>query len=202
MPQGVAVRVRVRACQVGDGPWWSAVTCHSSSVVEHSIRNRAVKGSIPFCGSGLCGRVLWCCGSNSVGRVSASQAEGRGFESRLPLVASANRTVRTPLREFRSGVFVIKPCHRVSLRRRTSSFATACRKGARNTAMRQSEIRLCPAHRVAVPQPPTEYRFCCRPRQPSLTVVTNREGVRRVVRITGICPRAANAVRTDEAVAI
>ncbi len=25
------------------------------------------------------------CGSNSVGRVSASQAEGRGFESRLPL---------------------------------------------------------------------------------------------------------------------
>ena len=25
--------------------------CHSSSVVEHSIRNRAVKGSIPFCGS-------------------------------------------------------------------------------------------------------------------------------------------------------
>jgi hypothetical protein len=26
---------------------------HSSSVVEHSIRNRAVKGSIPFCGSGM-----------------------------------------------------------------------------------------------------------------------------------------------------
>jgi hypothetical protein len=31
--------------------------CHSSSVVEHSIRNRAVKGSIPFCGSGGIGRV-------------------------------------------------------------------------------------------------------------------------------------------------
>jgi hypothetical protein len=28
------------------------------------------------------------CGSNSVGRVSASQAEGRGFESRLPLHSS------------------------------------------------------------------------------------------------------------------
>nr|DAR43277.1 MAG TPA: hypothetical protein [Caudoviricetes sp.] len=27
----------------------------------------------------------WKCGSSSVGRASASQAEGRGFESRLPL---------------------------------------------------------------------------------------------------------------------
>ena len=27
----------------------------------------------------------WKCGSSSVGRASASQAEGRGFEPRLPL---------------------------------------------------------------------------------------------------------------------
>ena len=34
---------------------------------------------------GLACRRCCDCGSNSVGRVSASQAEGRGFESRLPL---------------------------------------------------------------------------------------------------------------------
>ena len=57
MPQGVAVRVRARAC------WNSQVQVlvqvlvrglhhrHSSSVVEHPIRNRAVIGSIPICGS-------------------------------------------------------------------------------------------------------------------------------------------------------
>ncbi len=36
------------------------------------------------------GRTIWCavilCGSNSVGRVTAFQAVGRGFESRLPLL--------------------------------------------------------------------------------------------------------------------
>jgi len=36
-------------------------------------------------------------GSNSVGRVSASQAEGHGFESRLPLHPSL-RTVPLPVR--------------------------------------------------------------------------------------------------------
>ena len=44
VPQGVAVRIRARA-------WKYLVGCHSSSGVEHSIRNRAVVGSIPTCGS-------------------------------------------------------------------------------------------------------------------------------------------------------
>ena len=51
MPKGVTVRVRARA-------WWSvvvggpvSVTRQRSSVVEHSIRNRAVVGSIPTAGS-------------------------------------------------------------------------------------------------------------------------------------------------------
>jgi hypothetical protein len=50
---------------------------HRSSEVEHSIRNRAVVSSILTGGSVR--------GSSSVGRASASQAEGRGFEPRLPL---------------------------------------------------------------------------------------------------------------------
>ena len=33
------------------------------------------------------------CGSSSVGRASASQAEGRGFESRLPLFESVTLNV-------------------------------------------------------------------------------------------------------------
>jgi hypothetical protein len=63
---------------------------HSSSVVEHSIRNRAVVSSILTCGSrrssagsvALKGRP---CGRNSVGRMPASQAGRRGFESHRPL---------------------------------------------------------------------------------------------------------------------
>ena len=63
---------------------------HRSSVVEHSIRNRAVVGSNPTGGSAepvdvYLGTPRLACGSSSVGRASASQAEGRGFEPRLPL---------------------------------------------------------------------------------------------------------------------
>src|SRR5690606_31150614 len=63
---------------------------HRSSVVEHSIRNRAVVGSSPTGGSAepvavYLGTPRLACGSSSVGRASASQAEGRGFEPRLPL---------------------------------------------------------------------------------------------------------------------
>ena len=63
--------------------------CHRSSGVEHSIRNRAVVGSNPTGGSGQMGASRLDLqserGSSSVGRASASQAEGRGFEPRLPL---------------------------------------------------------------------------------------------------------------------
>jgi hypothetical protein len=55
---------------------------HSSSVVEHSIRNRAVIGSIPICGS-----LNERCGCSSVGRAPASQAGCRGFEPLHPLWA-------------------------------------------------------------------------------------------------------------------
>ena len=46
MPKGIAVRVRSRAL---DG--YFEETCHSSSGVEHPIRNRAVVSSILTCGS-------------------------------------------------------------------------------------------------------------------------------------------------------
>ena len=49
--------------------------------------------------------VGWCeCGSNSVGRVSASQAEGRGFESRLPLCYTKQR-LSPDLAMRRAGLF-------------------------------------------------------------------------------------------------
>lgn len=65
MPKGVAVRIRARAsivcvrqfrqaAAIRTVVWHrhQATRCrHSSSVVEHSIRNRAVVGSIPTCGS-------------------------------------------------------------------------------------------------------------------------------------------------------
>ena len=47
MPKGVSVRIRARARSCS-----SRLSRHSSSVVEHPIRNRAVVGSIPTCGSG------------------------------------------------------------------------------------------------------------------------------------------------------
>jgi hypothetical protein len=58
VPQGVTVRVRARACR--EAPCGSVVSTtvrthlpsrQRSSVVEHSIRNRAVVGSIPTAGS-------------------------------------------------------------------------------------------------------------------------------------------------------
>src|SRR5690625_8017712 len=78
---------------------------HRSSVVEHSIRNRAVVSSIPTGGSLMERQIGWrvshvargagsgyslaldlhkeILGSSSVGRASASQAEGSGFAPRL-----------------------------------------------------------------------------------------------------------------------
>ncbi len=68
---------------------------HRSSGVEHSIRNRAVLGSNPSGGSragtsATAAGSRSSCGSSSVGRASASQAEGRGFEPRLPLWTEVN----------------------------------------------------------------------------------------------------------------
>ena len=48
-------------------------------MVEQLTRNEQVVGPTPMGGSG--GQ----CGNSSVGRASASQAEGREFESRFPL---------------------------------------------------------------------------------------------------------------------
>src|SRR5690606_17164242 len=75
-----------------------------AQLVEHVTRNDGVVGSSPTGGS--LGRPCGCCsgdricliwweqwiarGSSSVGRASASQAEGRGFESRLPLSRRAS----------------------------------------------------------------------------------------------------------------
>ena len=39
-------------------------------------------------------------GSSSVGRALASQAEGRGFEPRLPLYPLSNHMLSRPLRDF------------------------------------------------------------------------------------------------------
>ena len=51
-----------------------------AQLVEQRIRNAWGGGSSPPIGS-----FTKVCGSSSVGRASASQAEGRGFEPRLPL---------------------------------------------------------------------------------------------------------------------
>ena len=59
-----------------------------AQLVEQRIRNAWVPGSSPGIGSkykGLLLKIDAVCGSSSVGRASASQAEGRGFEPRLPL---------------------------------------------------------------------------------------------------------------------
>ena len=39
----------------------------------------------------VCNFAVFFCGSSSVGRASASQAEGRGFEPRLPLKSLKHR---------------------------------------------------------------------------------------------------------------
>ena len=49
-----------------------------AQLVEQRIRNAWVGGSSPPIGSN--------CGNSSVGRALASQAEGHGFEPRLPLI--------------------------------------------------------------------------------------------------------------------
>ncbi len=72
-----------------------------AQLVEQRIRNAWVAGSSPAIGSFLTVKELGItktsltpliftrarplCGNSSVGRALASQAEGRGFESRLPL---------------------------------------------------------------------------------------------------------------------
>ena len=65
-----------------------------AQLVEQRIRNAWVAGSSPAIGSSLVFLIivskealgLFLCGNSSVGRALASQAEGRGFESRLPLI--------------------------------------------------------------------------------------------------------------------
>ena len=67
-----------------------------AQLVEQRIRNAWVAGSSPAIGSLELGvriegsdsfsfPVMGACGISSVGRALASQAEGRGFESRIPL---------------------------------------------------------------------------------------------------------------------
>ena len=63
-----------------------------AQLVEQRIRNAWVAGSSPAIGSlfhmesesGILA-LFSLCGFSSVGRALASQAEGRGFESRIPL---------------------------------------------------------------------------------------------------------------------
>ena len=54
-----------------------------------------VKGSTPFI-STVEIEMGFFCGSSSVGRASASQAEGRGFESRFPLEGVGRIRKETP----------------------------------------------------------------------------------------------------------
>ena len=54
-----------------------------------------VKGSTPFI-STVEIEMGFFCGSSSVGRASASQAEGRGFESRFPLKGVGRIRKETP----------------------------------------------------------------------------------------------------------
>ena len=71
-----------------------------AQLVEQRIRNAWVPGSSPGIGSSEAGErqrsffmfrfmieAITCRGISSVGRALASQAEGRGFESRIPLKA-------------------------------------------------------------------------------------------------------------------
>ena len=82
----------------GSSPLSSMDLATLAQLVEHIIRNDGVVGSSPTGGSygthrGRLGYPDWTvfCGSSSVGRASASQAEGRGFEPRLPLWRRARR---------------------------------------------------------------------------------------------------------------
>ena len=59
----------------------NVILADMAQLVEQRIRNAWVPGSSPGIGS-LFG---FCCGNSSVGRALASQAGGRGSESRLPL---------------------------------------------------------------------------------------------------------------------
>ena len=70
-----------------------------AQLVEQRIRNAWVAGSSPAIGSLFLGSqtlivltpFLFNCGFSSVGRALASQAEGRGFESRIPLNKKKNK---------------------------------------------------------------------------------------------------------------
>ena len=54
-------------------------------MVEHFLGKEEVTGSIPVISSTVIKILIKTSGSNSVGRVTAFQAVGREFESRLPL---------------------------------------------------------------------------------------------------------------------
>jgi hypothetical protein len=62
-------------------------SAHVAQLVEHFLGKEEVTGSIPVVSPmRRCSDRASSCGSNSVGRVTAFQAVGRGFESRLPLL--------------------------------------------------------------------------------------------------------------------
>ena len=58
-----------------------------AQLVEQRIRNAWVTSSSLVIGSSFFPRYFSYCGISSVGRALASQAEGRGFESRIPLLS-------------------------------------------------------------------------------------------------------------------
>ena len=77
--------------------------CLLSSVVEQLTRNEQVVGSTPMGGSERSRQqavVITIGGNSSVGRASASQAEGREFDSRFPLRQKGSDKVRTFFRYF------------------------------------------------------------------------------------------------------
>ena len=80
-----------------------------AQLVEQRIRNAWVAGSSPAIGSFLpfmsqnqrnnAQFWLFFCGISSVGRALASQAEGRGFESRIPLKIPTS-TIKCPKKRY------------------------------------------------------------------------------------------------------
>lgn len=85
MLKGVTVRVRARALFTAgeqDTAPHREINRHSSSVVEHPIRNRAVIGSIPICGSGFSEQTL---SSSKTAPITGSRfALARGQVPRRP----------------------------------------------------------------------------------------------------------------------
>ena len=69
----------------------SSLLADMAQLVEQRIRNAWVTSSSLVIGSSFFIHATTCCGISSVGRALASQAEGRGFESRIPLFCHLTR---------------------------------------------------------------------------------------------------------------